>query len=76
MKEGPKYPFGVKTFIPSKVKNPGPGTYEDHYRKIVMGTPFYSFGLKTPSHSRLNSPGPGAYDPNRSSSVINVPSSL
>ena len=73
-KEGPKYPFGLKTFTTNKQKFPGPGTYEDHYRTIVKGTPYYSFGLKGNEGSRLNSPGPGTYDPNRTSSVINVPS--
>lgn len=73
-KEGPKYPFGVKISSSNKQKVPGPGTYEDYYRRIVKGTPYYSFGLKGSSQSRLLSPGPGAYDPNKTSSVIDVPS--
>lgn len=75
-KEGPKYPFGIKLGVSTRDKFPGPGAYEDYYRTTVKGTPYYSFGLKPGAQSRLASPGPGTYDPNKSSSVINIPSSL
>lgn len=71
-KEGPKYPFGLKTSVKEFEKTPGPGAYDprDTYH---TQPPSFSMRMKASASELIKTPGPGTYE--FRSTVKDVPSS-